>query len=241
MKNRVGEKHITNEGYQVEIVEYFGVNKCTIRFKDGNIKKEIRYDNIKSGRLRNPYHKSVYGVGFIGEGKYKSKINNKTTTYYEAWNNMFERCYNSSLNRNPTYKDVTVCEEWHNFQVFAKWFEENWKPWMEGWHLDKDILLKGNKIYNPETCCFVPNEINRLFTRVDNYKKGVYKSGINFVALISLKEGNKYMGTFKTVEEAIEVYKKAKEVYIKEIANEWKDKIDTKVYDAMCNYYTQRN
>jgi hypothetical protein len=241
MKNRLGERYITNEGCEIEIIEYFGCNNCTVRFKDGNIKKEIQYDNIKSGRLRNPYRKSVYGVGFIGEGKYKSKINNKTTTYYKAWNNMFERCYNNSLNRNPTYKDVTVCNEWHNFQNFAKWYEENWKPWMEGWHLDKDILLKGNKIYSPETCCFVPNEINRLFTRVDNYKKGVYKSGINFVALISLKEGDKYMGTFKTVEEAIEVYKKAKEVYIKEIANEWKDKIDTKVYDAMCNYYTQRN
>lgn len=46
------------------------------------------------------------------------------------------------------------------FSNFAEWFD---KHHVEGWELDKDILVSGNRTYSPETCCFVPHEINVLF------------------------------------------------------------------------------
>ena len=139
--------------------------------------------------------------------------------------------------RHPTYKDVTVCEEWHNFQNFAKWFEDNY---VEGFELDKDILVKGNKIYSPETCCFVPKEINSLFK---NYNNNLLPTGISYDKInkkykvsIRINGKMKTKGRYVTVEEAFKVYKTAKETYIKEVADKWKEQISDKVYQAMYNY-----
>ena len=47
LKNRVGEKYITNEGYEIEIIEYFSSINCTIRFKDGHLIFNRKYNHIK--------------------------------------------------------------------------------------------------------------------------------------------------------------------------------------------------
>ena len=127
--------------------------------------------------------------------------------------------------------------EWHNFQVFAKWFDENYK---EGFVLDKDILLKGNKIYSPDTCVFVPREINGIFTLRQNkrgdYPIGVLKNGNKFQANIVRYNKREYLGTFNTPEEAFQVYKVAKEDYIRHVANKWKNQITEECYQALLNY-----
>jgi hypothetical protein len=81
MINRVGEKYITKEGYEVEIIEYFNNINCTIKFNDKNttILKNIRMCNLRVGSVSNPYHKSVYSIGYLGEGIFRSKINNIQT------------------------------------------------------------------------------------------------------------------------------------------------------------------
>ena len=43
--------------------------------------------------------------------------------------------------------------------------------------IDKDILYKGNKIYCPEKCIFVPFSINSLFTKRQN-RRGDYPIGV---------------------------------------------------------------
>ena len=165
--DRIGEKHITNEGYEVEIIEYFSYNNCTIKFTDGHTVEKVSYGNIKRGFIKNKLHKSVYSIGYLGNGEYKCKTNGRITPHYQVWKDLIKRCYYKYyLDINPTYIGVTVCEEWHNFQNFAGWFEDNYK---EGFELDKDLLVKGNKIYSPETCCFVPQEINLIF--MSNRKK----------------------------------------------------------------------
>mgnify|MGYP003538983533 CR=1 FL=1 len=154
------------------------------------------------------------------------------------WDNMFYRAYHINYHlKHPTYKDVTVCEEWKCFQNFAEWCSKHIK---EGYCLDKDILIKGNKSYSPETCCFVPNEINMLLVK-SNKRRGKLPIGVN-------KNGNKYQasrcinrkrftyGTFNTPEEAFECYKFHKEAHIKEVADKWKDLIDPRVYEALINY-----
>jgi hypothetical protein len=244
--NRVGEKHITNEGYEIEIIEYFSRINCTIQFEDKTIIKNKRYNEIKEGKIKNPHHKSVHGVGFVGIGKYKVSFKNIHTKYYTCWRGMLERCYCKKFHsKKPTYIGCSVADDWHNFQNFAKWFDENYNPeTMQGWQLDKDILVKGNKIYSSETCCFVPNNINALFTK-SNSSRGKYPIGVckcingKYLAQITKNSKQTGIGYYSTIEEAFQVYRVAKEKYIKEVANKWKGLITDKVYEALINYQVE--
>lgn len=113
--------------------------------------------------LRNRYTPTVYGIGFLGEGKYRSR-----TKVYAVWTSMLRRCYAKELHEKyPTYIGCTVCEEWHNFQKFGEWFDANY---VEGYELDKDIKVKGNKVYSPDTCLFVSPDANKIMARAKTYK-----------------------------------------------------------------------
>jgi hypothetical protein len=176
--------------------------------------------------------KSIFGIGFMGDGIYST--NNFS---YQIWRHIIRRCY-SKEQKFKTWHDCLVDERWHNFQNFAEWYEKNY---IDGYHLDKDILIKGNKIYGPDTCCFVPNQINTLFRSSKENRtmsKGVQldKRRNTYNAILQ-KSGKRYfLGTFKTHEEAFNLHKIEREKYIKEIANKWKDEISDKVYQALMNY-----
>lgn len=235
----------TKQGYEVTVIDYINSLNLTIQFNDAKktILKNIPIGNLKKGAVNNPYHPTLFNIGFIGEGIYKSCefVDNllKSTKYYVLWGSMFARCYGG---KNPSYKDVTVCEEWHNFQNFAQWFEENWKPWMDSsWQLDKDIICSDCKIYSPETCCFVPKQLN-CFYLINTKKKNNLPIGTwlrkdgKFIAEISKNCKKEKLGIFNTPEEAFQAYKTAKEEYAKHLANEWRDKIDPRVYEAIHEY-----
>ena len=233
-KNRVGEKNLTNEGYEIEIIEYFGKANCVIQFEDGNIMHNIEYGNIIKGTVKNPFNPSVFGIGYLGVGKYRAKDNSRITREYTSWHNMLKRCYyDSSL----SYKDCSVDERWHNFQVFAEWHTNNY---IEGFELDKDILIKGNKIYSPETCCFVPQEINKLLIRCDRTKKslpmGVKKYYKEFQSRLNINGEYIHLGTFKTPEKAFKAYKKVKEKHIKEVAKLCRNIISERTYQSLITY-----
>lgn len=235
-KDRVGGIHTTNEGYPIEIIEYFGVYNCTIKFNCGLILKNIGYGNIISGSIRNPLHKSVHKIGYLGVGKY-NRVKDKKS--YNVWNSMLSRSYCKSYILNfPTYKGISVCKEWHCFQNFSEWFYSNYKKDFE---LDKDILFKNSNTYSPETCAFVPKEINYLFTKRQN-RRGEYPIGVSlhkngsFRATFTKNNKQIYLGSFDTPEEAFQAYKIAKEEYIKEVADKWKDQITEPTYQAMYNY-----
>ena len=119
-------------------------------------------------------------------------------------------------------------------------------------HLDKDILIKGNKIYSPNTCIFVPERINKLFTKRQN-DRGKYPIGTcwhkpsnKFIAQCSVldKENNRkeiHLGYYDTSEEAFLVYKQFKEKYMRQIADEYKDLIPQKLYEIMYRYKVEMN
>lgn len=246
--SRVGEKYITNEGYEVEIIEYFNPHNVTVKFNDGVIFYNRQYNTIKNGTITNPNYRFLYNKGYIGIGDFKTTVNSEVKVYYKKWHNIFFRCYDIRSNYYKNYgeRGVGICEYWYNLQNFAQWFYENYNPEiMEGWHLDKDILVKGNKIYSPETCCFVPNEINVLFTngyiKRGSQPKGVhYKKDCNkYMAQCNKYGKREYLGLFNTPEEAFQVYKETKEVYIKEVADKWKGLISDKVYEAIYNYQVE--
>lgn len=238
--NRVGEKHITNEGYELEIIEYFNKRNCSVLLIEDNIVlKEREYRDIVKGRVKNPFKRNIYGIGFYGVGQYISKVNSVKQKNYQTWVGMLQRAYSEDYkNKYPTYKGCSVAEEWNNFQNFAEWFEENY---IEGFVLDKDILVRGNKTYSPETCCFVPQEINALFLKnVDGaLAKGINKRGNKFIVRVGNFGKLLNLGIYDTYEESLEVCEKYKSQYSKQIADKWKGQIDLKVYKAIYNYYKE--
>lgn len=161
---------------------------------------------------------------------------------YQHWKGMLWRCSNKS--KLKTYQYCTICEEWLLFSNFSKWFDENY---IKGFSLDKDILYKGNKVYSPETCCFVPKEINTLFAKRYKGKKelpiGVSQSidGKKFVSTITTNYERKTLGLFDTVEEAFSAYKKEKEQYLCLIAEKYKEVLKENVYQAIKNYKIEIN
>lgn len=231
MLNREGETSINNDGLKMMIVFSQGSRNISVEFENGYIAKNRTYNDFKKGEIKNKLYPSIYNVGYEGVGIYSSK---KYPIIYTKWTDTLKRCYSiSTQERQPTYKNCSVDERWHNFQNFAKWFEHNYK---EGYELDKDILIKGNKVYSPETCCFVPHEINSLFLKYDSTRGccpiGVTKVGNKFKARLKRLD----LGTFDTELEAFQAYKIAKELWIKEVADKWQPYIEPKVYYAMYAY-----
>lgn len=171
--------------------------------------------------------KPVYGVGLNDAGYLvKPKVNGKKTIcpYYGRWNRMLERCYNPKT--YPTYIGCSVTDEWLSFMAFRSWMiEQDW----EGKELDKDILVVGNKVYSPETCCFVTHAVNSLLTdharARGKWPQGVHfdKASDKFFAQIKLYGQPKYLGRYDTPEEASAAYIKAKSAHILEISNQQPD------------------
>lgn len=172
---RVGEKYLTNQKYWVSIIDYVNSKNCTIRFDDGTILTNKKYHDVKNGNIKHLLHPTVCGSGYLGYGKYKAYDKGRLTKSYTVWDSMILRCFSKKYNKkHNSYKGISVSTDWLCFQNFAKWFEENWKLHMNGWQLDKDILCKGCKTYSPETCCFVPTEVNKLFVNTLNSQKKVF-------------------------------------------------------------------
>ena len=163
---------------------------------------------------------SVFGVGINDlqhltekreyvNGKYKLVW---ACPFYCKWKHMLERCYSEKhLNRYPTYKGCAVCEEWLTFSNFKKWMEtQDW----EGKALDKDLLVYQNKVYSPETCVFIPSNINTflVYTKKGKYSLGVCwsKSSDKFQSQISVGGCRKYLGVFTTENEAHRSWQLAK-------------------------------
>lgn len=177
--------------------------------------------------------------------KQKTKIYNVATNdllftnkdiAHIRWFGILRRCY-SDCEIHKSYKECSVCEEWLTFSNFKEWFDENY---IEDWEIDKDILIKGNKVYSPQTCCFVPREINIFFTserkRKSDKHRGVYKNNSKYKALVFNEQGGFKTKTFNTYSEALNEYVISKEKRIKFLAEKYRDKLDERVYNILVNY-----
>lgn len=248
--DRTGEVRYNKFGSKMIIIRYKNNSEIDILFTEYNyIVKNNNYSNFKTGGITCPYEPREYSIGYLGEGKYKKSENGKMTKCYSIWHNMLMRCYDKDYQeKNLTYKDCEVCEEWHNFQNFAKWYEENYYE-IDGkiMNLDKDILCKGNKMYSPQTCIFVPNDINTLFTKRDK-NRGKSPIGVRYHKRDKVYEANCdngngkqiYLGRFKSELEAFKTYKSFKEMIIKETIDKYENIIPepyySKLKEAMYKY-----
>lgn len=218
---------------------YGGPKDIDVYFPEFNwTAKNIYYTSFYRGKIRCPYEKRLCGTGYIGEGQY-------TTQHpaYKTWTHMIRRCYEySTLNNRPTYEGCEVYNEWHNFQNFARWYEENYYEIdTDKMQLDKDILLKNNKIYSPTTCCFVNHTINSMFTSKKRFRNSVigsYKRNNKYEVSCenTLLKKKQHLGTFVSEEDAFIAYKEYKESVIKAVADHYKDKIPDHLYIALYNY-----
>lgn len=244
--DRTGEEAYNNFGSKMVICRYKMNRDLDVFFPEYDwYGKNMSYNNFKNGQIKCPYEPRVYGVGYLGEGKYKISENGKHTKEYSVWSGMLSRCYSEKRQeKRPTYKGCIVCEEWLNFQNFAKWYDENYYGVNnEIMCLDKDILVHGNKIYSPETCLIVTERINIIITskknKNNNEPKGIrFKSHGYEVRCYDVNGTSMYLGFFKTIDEAFKVYKKFKERIIKQVADEYYSEglIPKKVYEALYNY-----
>lgn len=161
---------------------------------------------------------------------------------------MLRRCYDEKYHeRQPTYIGCQVSERFLNFQNFGEWYEENYYE-IEGeiMCLDKDILIKHNKLYSPETCIYVPQTINNLFVKCDKLRgesvigttphHGKYMVRCQMINPKTSKSKNEYLGYYETQEKAFEVYKYYKEKNIKMVADYFRKQIPDKLYDALYRY-----
>jgi hypothetical protein len=255
-KKLVGIEKYNNQGSLMKIVAYNSYNDMTVEFQDKyKFQKNTNFDKWKKGKIKNPYFPSVYGVGIIGS-KYPACVNYYRVKEYVIWIQIINRCFEpKTKEKNPTYQDVTCCEEWLLYENFYEWLhsQENFDKWLNGerWSIDKDILVKGNKIYSPETCCLVPGYVNSLFVKKDanrgkfpigvsySKKEQRYKAIVSMGVLYNNKKYDRSCGLYPTPEDAFYLgYKPTKERYIQRVAQEEFDKgnITKRCYEAMMNY-----
>lgn len=245
---KVGEEIYTDYG-RCTIVEYWNKKKVKVIFTVTGYETWTTSKCLREGNVRDWYAPSVYGIGVVGKGKYKSTVNNVATAEYRVWSDMLKRCYCPiTLEKFPAYKEVEVSKGMRYLQDFGEWCQDQIGFGLKGWQLDKDILVKGNKLYDYDLCVFVPREINLVLTSRKSlrgdYPIGVYKqpSCNRFSASVSDLTGkSKYLGLFLTIEDAFNTYKQEKESIIKILAEKWKDEIDQRVYDALLKYEVDIN
>jgi len=194
--------------------------------------------DVKCKHCKNPYYPSVLGIGYIGDGKYRPRINGKKTSVYESWKNMLQRCYSPVYhNKQPTYVGCSVLDEWHNLQTYAEWYYDQPHSQNAGFQLDKDLRIAGNKIYGPDTCSFVPKQINTLLADCaasrGDLPQGVGRNGKGFRARLAVNGKPMKLGTYAEPEQAFAVYKKAKEYNVRSMAEEWKDWLHPEAYNYL--------
>ena len=208
-KVNIGNKFHSNAGDVVTVIGKGETPYYLIEYNDSHRYRQwVKAGNIVRGKMKNPFRPSVYGVGYMGVGDFVSSIpgTRQKTLEYTAWKDMLKRCYSEAfLNEHPSYRGCSVTPEWHNFQVFATWYV-NTGYYGIGFHLDKDLLYRGNKLYSPKTCCMLPAAINNmLISMTDDGTLGIARqsSGRYAVRLRSLNGVINYIGTYDSIEEAI--------------------------------------
>lgn len=239
---RIGETKVNNFGSKATVIDYIDSRNVYIKFDNG-YQTKCTWGAFTKGSFVSPYCKTIFEVGYLGEGKYLV-----SDRWYIFWNSLIQRVHYKKHKSRKYYENVSINEDWYNYQNFAKWAEENYYEIPNHqMQIDKDILFKGNKIYSSGTCVFVPQLINTLFTKSDKVRGdlpiGVYwfKEGKNYRAQCSYiseygKYKNKYLGGYSNPTDAFMAYKLFKERHIKDIADRFKEYIPQKLYDALYNY-----
>ena len=225
------------------IIENKGLGPQKVKIKwldDYGFEQTVKNYNLSVGKVLNPYFPVVNGVGFIGSGEYSPTENKKE---HSVWSSMLIRAYGTKYKSGkPSYEGVYVNKLWHNFQTFAEWCQTQKGFSEKGYHLDKDLLVQGNKEYGPGLCAFVPHYINTILTASDsirgNLPLGVHQ--INnpdnpYAAQIKANKSTKYLGIYSTPLKAHSAWQIAKADRIEYVVSKYAEEkvFDTHIAEAL--------
>lgn len=200
----------------------------------------------------NKSNKLVCGIGIKGM-EYPTKKYGKFVKEYDLWKSMLRRCTEKHCVVQPSYIGTACSDNFKHYTFFYEWCQEQVGFGLvdEGgncWQLDKDILVKGSKFYSECFCVFVPQRINLLLIKC-NASRGEFPVGVSWHKIHKKFQSKyrtgggerKFLGYFNTPQEAFQAYKTFKEALIKEVANEYKNQLDSRVYEALMNYEVNEN
>ncbi len=237
-----GSKFSSKSFGEYEVLEDKGALEVRIRFLESGYEKVCQRGNVRRGGVKDSYYPSVYGKGWLGEGKYSAKVKGKVTKQYHVWSGLMHRCYGESGKGHwKTYRENTeVSEEFLDFQKFSTWFDDNY---VVGWDLDKDILssLQGVNLYSRETCIFLPPRINKCLIgqpKIDSdLPVGVTAiQGGGYTARLSIGDIREYLGYFNCPDKAFLKYKETKLKLISSLVAEYGDVLPTTTKKAILSY-----
>ena len=245
-KDCVGKVCKSKSSGDFKIVKYNDAYNVEIQFSKTGFETTVQLGSIRNGEVKDRLSPSVYGIGVVGT-KYPISEGGRDTKEYTLWCNMLKRCYSDTYKKQrPTYEGCEVSENFKYYEYFYEWCQNQVGFGNEGWQLDKDLLVKGNKVYSENVCIFIPTEINSVLIKC-TATRGEHLIGAHwcktkkaFVARVNKsKKGSEYLGLFNTEIEAFNAYKQAKENYIKELANKWRGRIDVRAYNALMKYQVE--
>ncbi|AUR86579.1 hypothetical protein NVP1100O_67 [Vibrio phage 1.100.O._10N.261.45.C3] len=228
-----GSIHKTNKCGFIEVVKYTDAHHVLVRFLETGYEVSVKACVIRTGAIQDRLAKTAFGVGYLGVGDLT--LGNSSEAGW-SWRSMLSRCYSDRyLSEKSTYRDCTVDIEWHNFQAFAKWHLENYPDDGEKYHLDKDLLLVGNRVYSPKTCVFIPQWLNSFMSGAGAIR-GDYLIGVSFSKAHGKFEAycnhdgmRVHLGLHKTECGAHQAWVDKKTEIAKEKKSEM-DKIDVRIY-----------
>lgn len=176
----------------------------------------------------------LYGVGVYEKGRHSAydRATGKKSYGYSLWESLLEKSHYDETGKH------TVSAKFHKFQDFVVWAKNQCGFGAEGFQLNKELLVKNNTVYGPDTCIFLPKEVCRAINlcegRRDNLPSGVYlhKATGKYIA----KFNSKHVAFCATAEEAEEACKDAKKKRLNELAEKYKGQVDNKAYLALINY-----
>ena len=180
-------------------------------------------------------------------GIWQHQRNGYYTKSGSIWHDMNSRCRDEGYYQRtrPSYIGCYVSDYFKDFQKFVEWHASQVGYECTGYELDKDLLYSGNKIYSPETCVLIPQELNKFLVAPKNKENGLpngvtwHVSNKKFQATVREKTKKMHLGYFSNVNDAYLAYRTAKE----QIARNWYNRlscgeflVDYRVIERMKNW-----
>lgn len=223
---------LSKNGGSFKILKINNYSDVEIEFQDDyKFRMTTNLTNVGRGTVGNPYAISCCGVGFLGE---TGRVTTKNTKAYKVWSSMLTRCYKKCYIGAGSYVGVSVSEIWHNFTNFERWF--SYAVYFKGYQLDKDILVEGNKEYGPNTCAFVPKDVNSFFSQRAHKSSESGYAGVlrhNRDELWTACNGGIYT---KNLDEAVLAQKEYRENLARLLYNKYNGVMDTRVLRKLQEY-----
>lgn len=192
-KKMENKRYLNFYGIPFTVLKYYNSSKILIQFDpddlclEGYTKYVTKYNILTTKNIPYPFHRSIYGVGYTGEehGNIPTDVHIK-----DVWIKMIKRCYSPCI-KDKVYIKYLVCDEWHSYYNFYKWYKSQTTNgyYFKGYQIDKDFLDFGKNLYkySPETCRLIPEKINSFLNNFEDTRNTGTPSGVTWKA-----KNNKY-------------------------------------------------